>query len=106
MKYSLGGLLTLYAITQANSAFDAYLAMGPSVRYDKMSYIERLNERLKQGAIKGSLFLTLGNEQEMGVNELVSALKGYYSAQIQWQFKHYPNKNHFTTALPALNVGL
>ncbi|WP_235375440.1 alpha/beta hydrolase [Shewanella sp. cp20] len=104
--YSMGGLFTLYAMTQANSPFDAYLAMSPSVWYDKMSYIERLDERLKQGAITAPLFLTLANEQEMGVDELVSALKGYDEQKIHWQFKHYPDENHFTTALPALYDGL
>ncbi|QYJ88445.1 alpha/beta hydrolase [Shewanella halotolerans] len=104
--YSLGGLFTLYAMTQVNSPFDAYLAMSPSVWYDKMHYIELLKQRLQKAPIEAPLFLTLANEQEMGVDELVGSLKGYDEQKIHWQFKQYPDENHFTTALPALNDGL
>jgi len=103
--YSLGGLLTAYVMMQENTSFNAFLSMSPSAWFDNNS----INEKLAQYISKNKkalppLFLTVANEEEMGVRELVDELKKNYKEEKSWhwQFKTYPDETHFSTAMPAL----
>ncbi|MDT3306185.1 alpha/beta hydrolase [Shewanella vaxholmensis] len=109
--YSLGGLFTLYSMMQQNTPFNAYLAMSPSVWFDNYSSNALFTQYLKQKQQDKSklppLFLSVANEQGMGVVEMVDAINPIASElvanqQWRWRFQQFPDENHYTTAMPAL----
>jgi len=112
--YSLGGLFTTFEMMQDNTPFNAFLAMSPSAWFDNYALVKKLSLFAKN--TKHNLppfFISLANEEEMGINKTVKALKKAIKTSKnkalknwQWQFKHYPNESHFSTALPALYDGL
>ena len=114
--YSMGGLFTFYSMLQ-QGPFQAYLTMSPSLWYDDYSAADKLKLFLEQNKRPAKLYLSLANEEGMGVTEAVSVIeksveknaekslgksadKG--SLKWDWQFKHYPDETHYSTAMPAL----
>jgi len=107
--YSLGGLFTTYAMIQENTPFNAFLAMSPSYWFDDYSAVESISKYVEQKGAKGSLpplFLSVANEQGMGVAKLDKSLQKLAIKDWQYSFKTYPNENHFSTALPAFHDAL
>ena len=104
--YSLGGLFTLYSMMQSDSPFNAFLSMSPSAWYDDYSLPNKIKPLLEQGKITAPVFLSVAREEEMGVDKVVASFEHYAGNSLNWQFKHYPSENHFSTALPALYDGL
>jgi len=105
--YSLGGLFTTYAMVQENTPFNAYLAMSPSYWFDDYSaeksiakYIDRKTKDKKTPP--APLFLSVANEQGMGVDKVYKSLNLLSIENWKLTYKQYPNENHFSTALPAL----
>lgn len=107
--YSMGGLLTTYALMQDNSPFNAFIAMSPSAWFDDYSITKKLPAYIsaKKSNIP-ALFLSVANEKEMGVEELADELKKIDKDDKpwHWQFNTYPDETHFSTAMPALNDAL
>ena len=100
--YSLGGLFTLYSMMQEHTPFNAFLAMSPSAWHDEYSLPSKIESLLKQQKLTAPVFISLANEEGMGVDKLVEVFEQSAPKKLNWQYKHYPNENHFTTALPAL----
>lgn len=103
--YSLGGLFTIYAMMQADTPFSAFFAMSPSAWFDNESLTKKLPEYIsKLKNTPPALFLSIANEEGMGVRKLVEALKDNTKAKQawHWQFNTYPEETHFSTAMPAL----
>ncbi|GAB2991549.1 alpha/beta hydrolase-fold protein [Psychrosphaera aestuarii] len=112
--YSLGGLFVLNNYLDSTSKFNAFLAMSPSVWFDNMSIVQRFKQiptisrdvsNLDKAGNK-RLFISVANEQGMGVAELVTAIKPKFKDNSNWAFVSIPEENHFSTALPALLKGL
>jgi predicted alpha/beta superfamily hydrolase len=109
--YSLGGLFTTFAMVQKDSPFNAYFAMSPSYWFDEYSaehsianfFIENFK---KQNKTPHPLFLSVANEQGMGVKKVYKSLDKLTLPNWQLTFKQYPQENHFSTALPALHDAL
>lgn len=99
--YSLGGLLVLQAALAKPSSFQAYYAMSPSLYLDNYA----LNEKLANAPLQGRLYLSVANEQGMGVSELAGKLKAS-SANFTWHFQVFEQENHYSTALPAIVAAL
>jgi len=109
--YSLGGLFTTYAMVQNNTPFNAYLAMSPSYWFDdysaEKSIAKFIDEKSKSNKKPPSpLFLSLANEQGMGVDKVYKSLSDLNISDWKFTYKQYPNENHFSTALPALHDAL
>ena len=100
--YSLGGLFTLYSMMQQQTPFNAFLAMSPSVWHDEYSLPGKIEPLLKQKTLTSPVFMSIANEEGMGVDKLIEVFERSAPKTLNWQYKHYPNENHFTTALPAL----
>lgn len=99
--YSLGGLLVLQAALAKDSPFAAYYAMSPSLYLDNYA----LNSKLANAPLSGRLFLSVANEQGMGVSELAGMLKPS-SERFSWQFQQFAHDTHYSTALPAITAAL
>jgi len=112
--YSLGGLFTIYEMMQNNTPFTAFLAMSPSAWFDDYALPQKLTDYVLQTTKPlPNFFISVANEEEMGVDKTVKALeksiqstKNDWVKNWQWQFKQYPNESHFSTAMPALYDGL
>jgi len=109
--YSLGGLFTTYAMVQGDSPFNAYLAMSPSYWFDdysaEKSIAKYIGENAKDKKSPPSpLFLSVANEQGMGVDKVYNSLNKLNINDWKLTYKQYPNENHFSTALPALHDAL
>ncbi|MCJ8318829.1 MAG: alpha/beta hydrolase-fold protein [Colwellia sp.] len=104
--YSLGGLFTLYSMMQKETPFNAFIAMSPSAWFDGNSLPTKIEPLLKQGQLTSPVFISLANEEGMGVDKVIDVFEKSAPSELNWQYKHYPNENHFTTALPALYDGL
>lgn len=112
--YSLGGLFTFYSMLSEDTPFGAFLAMSPSAWYDDASdrtnirqrfgdYLQRLD---KNKQTPPPLFLSLANEQGMGVNELYTELSQNSPKDWQLGFEQFPDETHYSTAMPAILAGL
>ena len=99
--YSLGGLFTLYSMMQKETPFNAFIAMSPSAWFDGNSLPSKIEVMLKKNKLTSPVFISLANEEGMGVDKVIETFKKS-AGELNWQYKHYPNENHFTTALPAL----
>ncbi len=53
-----------------------------------------------------ALFLSVANEQGMGVKDFYEVIKPASDESWQLTFKQYPNENHFSTSLPAISDAL
>jgi len=103
--YSLGGLYVLQELMQKGSGFQAFLAMSPSAWFDDYQLAKSFASYLQQNKTSVRLFISLANEQGMGVNELVELLR-LQQSPLRWQFRHFADETHYSTALPALYAGL
>ncbi|NMP31743.1 alpha/beta hydrolase [Thalassotalea sp. M1531] len=103
--YSLGGLFSTFAMIQPNTPFNAFFAMSPSYWVDNYSAGEVINQfitrQITANKIPAPLFLSVANEQGMGVNIVAEKLAKHTHKSWQFAFKQYPEENHFSTALPA-----
>jgi predicted alpha/beta superfamily hydrolase len=104
--YSLGGLFTLYSMMQQETPFNAFLAMSPSAWFDDNSLPKKLTPLLQENKLNAPVFISLANEEGMGIDEVIKVFETSAAKSLRWQYKHYPNENHFTTALPAIYDGL
>jgi predicted alpha/beta superfamily hydrolase len=103
--YSLGGLFTSYVMMQGNTSFNAFLAMSPSAWFDDYAITKKLPLAISnQKRQIPALFLSVANEEGMGVKKLADELKKIDKKDTpwHWQFNNYPEETHFSTAMPAL----
>lgn len=101
------GLFVVNNILAEESAFNAFIAISPKMWWQD-NRIEKKAEDLLND-LKGptrKLYLSLANENRLGVYGLVEQLDRHRSASIDWQFKKYPNENHDSVTLTAVADGL
>ncbi|MCH4293122.1 alpha/beta hydrolase-fold protein [Shewanella sp. 3B26] len=99
--YSLGGLFTLEALMADNTPFSAFLAMSPSAWYDDYGIKGRMAAYIKKHKSLPPLFLSVANEEGMGVQPLFKLIeKSVPNSGVV--FKRYPDETHYSTAMPAL----
>lgn len=106
LGYSLGGLLSLQALLQGEGAYSAFYALSPSVWLDNQSIISRFQRAALTKLPPSRLFISLANEEGMGVQELRAQLQQQAPTTLQWQFAHFPAETHYSMALPALTAAL
>lgn len=119
--HSLGGLITVNILLKHPELFDAYLAMDPSVWWDKMVLLDEAPDLLKKSDLKRKrLFVGIANSLPPHM-DTVSALEdttyasiGYRSVirlreilgttshNLNWDCKYYPEEGH--GAVPLLNT--
>ncbi|WP_199611164.1 alpha/beta hydrolase-fold protein [Flocculibacter collagenilyticus] len=104
--YSLGGLFSLYSMMNADTPFNAFIAMSPSAWYDDNELKTKVEQYLQHAKPSSPVFLSVANEEGMGVTEINLAFEKYAPKDLRWKFKQYPEENHFTTSLPALYDGI
>jgi predicted alpha/beta superfamily hydrolase len=107
--HSFGGLFAVHALLTRPDAFQAYIAVSPSLWWDKQESLERAKAEIgKVPAGRNFLYLTWGdNEKNISdtTQALVDHLKAHPPANLQWSHRYYPGDDHGTTPHRSLYDG-
>jgi hypothetical protein len=108
--HSLAGLFTVHALTLAPQAFDAYVALSPTLEWgDEIAQAnaERLFERKEP--LDRTLFLALGDEGGWSLDAFdlfVSMLKSEAPPDLRWSHQFLKGDDHLTVVLRGTYHGL
>lgn len=104
---SIGGLFVLNTLIEKPNSFNHYISISPSVWVGDNAIVKKANDHLKQQSYTPiSLHLALGDETRMGQYDFINYLDLNPSANLTWQFTHYPDENHNSVGLIALRNSL
>lgn len=102
MGESLAGLFVVETFLEAPTLFDKYIAISPSLWWDNGSLAKRSAALLAaQPGGERWLWLSLANEQGMGLDPLLAALKAGAQAELHWHYDPRPEESHATIYHPA-----
>jgi hypothetical protein len=119
--HSLGGLTVMNTLVNNTNLFNAYVAIDPSMWWDKQSSLKETEKVLSKKKFDNvSLFLAISNSMDMGMDtikvkkdstkntlhirsllELSSYLKTNNQHALIYQVKYYDNENHGSIPLIA-----
>ena len=106
--HSFGGLSSLNCLLTHPDLFDAYIAVSPSLWWDREYLLKMADEKLKAGsALNKRLFYSDGNEGgrnssfHKSLLKLESTLAKKKLKKLNHLYKHYPNETHMTEPVVA-----
>jgi predicted alpha/beta superfamily hydrolase len=104
--HSAGGLFAIYALENQPELFNSLICIDPSLWYDDKSCIRELPDFLKKNKdIKKSIFISLSNENGMGVFSFIDALETYAPEGLRWDYIHYKNETHNSLGFKSICAG-
>ena len=105
--HSMGGLFSTYAMLSMPDLFNAYIAISPSLWWEdeaiKKHAVKQFDDRQQ---LPANYFITLGNEEGMGVHGFVEVLQSKGPRSLSLNFKHFPNESHGSVGLPSYRWAL
>lgn len=109
MGHSLGGLFNFIALLDRPDAFQAHIAVSPSLWWDKQAYVTQAEQKL--GTLKQPHFLFMSwGDKEKTISEssqkLVDWMTAHPPAGLTWKARYYPGDDHGTTPHRTLYDGL
>jgi predicted alpha/beta superfamily hydrolase len=103
MGHSLAGQFALYAKNTLPDYFQATILISPAIHDDNVKLLNDFGLLLKRPSqLPGKLFMTIGNEDTQKVDLLVQQLKQYAPNSFKWDFKQYPDENHFSVTYKSM----
>lgn len=108
--HSVGGLATIHALTSHPDMFNAYLAVSPSLWWDKGFYLRSAVQRLPTSGSSNE-FLFVADSPEAGpfslyMKSFLDALKVQNVSGLHWAHTFYPDETHGSIAAKAYYDGL
>ncbi len=111
---SLAGLFTTETFLRQPSAFDDYIAISPSLWWDRQALSKEAAADLAQYAPGGGfagkhLWLSIGDEgttMQAGMDRLIAALKAANPPGLTWTYDPRPTEHHDTIYDPAALAAL
>lgn len=101
---SLAGLFVVETMLRAPDLFDDWIAISPSLWWDNEVLVKAAPALLPK--VRGRLWLSVANEQGMGVAPFAALLKDKAPAALNWTYAPRPGETHATiyhgAALAAL----
>ncbi len=101
---SLAGLFVVETMLRAPELFDDWITISPSLWWDNEALVKAAPSLLPKA--RGRLWLTVANEQGMGVAPFAALLKDKAPATLAWTYAPRPDETHATiyhgAALAAL----
>lgn len=91
---SLAGLFVVETMLRAPGLFDTHIAISPSLWWDNEALVKAAPALLPKA--RGRLWLTVANEQGMGVAPFAALLKNTAPADLQWTYAPRPDETHAT----------
>jgi len=121
MGHSLGGLMVVQALVHHQALFNGYIAIEPSIWWDKHKVLDEAKEALvKKTYTRQTLFLALANHMESGADtttvqsdtleqtqltryniDLIHHINKHPENKLRFAETYYPNDNHGTVPLIA-----
>lgn len=105
MGESLAGLFAVETFLKQPELFDAYVAVSPSVWWDRGTLTARSAELLAaQRPAPRRLFLTNGNEgpvEQAAIDALVKAIRSRPASGLELNYRPMPDEDHGTIFHPA-----
>ena len=110
--HSLGGLLTINAYLDANSLFDAYLAIDPSLWWDEQMMVQKV-EAVQPTSLEKKLYIATANQGEANQGKNKKRHDAFYAGlhekagrQIPVAIEYFADEDHRSVPLKALYNGL
>ena len=108
--HSVGGLTALHALATQPDLFDAYLAVSPSLWWDKGAYLDQAIKRLPASP-SAREFLFVADSPEAGpfpiyMKRFLDVLEARKARGFPWAHAYYPNETHGSIATKAYYDGL
>lgn len=91
---SLAGLFVVETMLRAPGLFDTWIAISPSLWWDNDALVKAAPSLLPKA--RGRLWLTVANEQGMGVAPFAALLKDKAPAALNWTYAPRPDETHAT----------
>lgn len=123
--HSLGGLTVINAMLNNSNLFNAYIALDPSLWWNKMKLINQAEEKLKSEELKGkSFYMAMANsfpasmKKEEAQKDTTNSTVGFRSvvrfdqmlgsgkSYLRSKSQYYPDDSHGSVTLPGLYDGL
>jgi predicted alpha/beta superfamily hydrolase len=108
--HSLGGLFVTYAMLQSPATFKSYIAVDPSIWWDKNYVAKMAASKLSALAGLNTTFYVSGRDdasmKEMKVDTLEAVLKNHAPADLHWKVVSYPGESHSSVRLKTTYDGL
>lgn len=92
---SLAGLFVVETLLREPALFDSYIAISPSLWWDEEALVKAA-PALLAGTAGHRLWLTVANEQGMGVAPFADLLKRSAPAGLTWTYAPRPDETHAT----------
>jgi predicted alpha/beta superfamily hydrolase len=114
--HSLGGLFSLYALLEAPSAFQAHIAIDPSLWWDERLLVRRVESEIGDRELSGSAYISLANNPDVGLGDpqlmmqagrdFAAALQSVSSAEFRSELSYFEGEDHGSVPLLSLYHGL
>ena len=108
--HSFGGLFAIHTMLNNPDAFNAYIAVSPSLWWNQWEEVKHAESFLKAHPdFKKSLYVTLGHEGDQMQNPMdsfVTVLKNYAPPGFLWKYNSMNKENHSTTPHRSIYDGL
>jgi predicted alpha/beta superfamily hydrolase len=108
--HSFGGLLAMHAFTTKNELFNAYIAVSPSLQWDREFALGKLADFLKgREALNQTLFFSMGNEggsMQEAFNKAKDMLAKQPMKDFAWDAVLMEDEDHGTVVLRSHYLGL
>jgi len=100
---SLAGLFIVETFFLAPEMFDTYIALDPSLWWNRQALVNSAPELLKERNGQSTLFLATSDEKGIvkPTEQLVEALKANAPAGVHWSYEPMPAEGHGTIYHPA-----
>jgi len=103
--HSFGGLTAIYCMLMRPDAFDAYIAISPSLWFDNKYVLRLAEKKLSELSMRNkTFFYSVGNEDGTFRNDLLKfdkLLKHVRLKTFEYEYKYYPSEDHMTEPIPA-----
>ena len=108
--HSLGGMFVTYAMLKEPATFKSYIAVDPSIWWDKCYVAKMAASRLSAMAgLNATLYVSGRDEagmKDMKVDTLDVVLKSHAPAGLHWKVVSYPGESHSSVRLKTTYDGL
>jgi uncharacterized protein len=108
--HSFGGLFAMHAFTTKPDTFNAYIAVAPSLTWDKNLVVRRTADLMKERReLQKTLVVTLGDEPDTdpALNDLKKILASdTRPAGFEWQVQRFDDEDHGSLVMRSHDIGL
>lgn len=108
--HSLGGLFVVYSMLEDQDAFDAFIAISPSLGRNNQQQIKRASELFtRTSTFPEAFYFSIGDEggnTKLGSEALAKVLSDLPVERFRWKYEPYREENHVSVVHQSLYSAL